>query len=150
MGDPSERAPGVADGLEVTATWGGGFRADVRARDHEITIDEPAGSGGSDAGMMPTEALCAALASCYCLALAFTAGKRGQELPGLRVVVRARRPGTELRYSDFDIEARAAVPGDELAALIEPARRLCWVSNSLAAGVTLSYRSTSVDDHLPR
>ena len=39
----------------------------VRAREHEITIDEPAAHGGGDAGMMPTEALCAAISSCFCL-----------------------------------------------------------------------------------
>jgi hypothetical protein len=37
------------------------------------------------------------------------------------------------------------VPRDELEALIEPARRVCWVSNTLMAGTELSYRSTSVE-----
>jgi putative redox protein len=140
----------VAERLEVSATWAGGFRAQVAARGHEIVIDEPASSGGSDAGMMPTEALCASIASCFCLALAFAAGKRGRELPGLRVVVRTERVGRELRYGGFDVEAQAAVPGEEMEALMEQARRWCWVSNTLAPGVHLSYRFTSVDVHSPR
>jgi putative redox protein len=136
--------------LEVSATWLGGYRSRVEARAHEIEIDEPAASGGQDHGMMPTEIFCAALASCFCLALAHVAGKRGRELPGLTVVVRAQRAGTELRYEGFDIEARAEIPEAELKRLIEPARRVCWVSNTLAHGVDLAYRYTSVDGLTPR
>jgi putative redox protein len=136
--------------LEVSAEWLGGYMSSVHARFHEITIDEPAASGGQDQGMMPTEAFCASLASCFCLALAHVARKRDRELPGLRVVVRAERPGTELRYERFEIDAQAEVPPEELARLIEPARRVCWVLNTLARGVTLDYRYTSVDGHPPR
>lgn len=135
--------------LEVTATWLGGYRSRVRARVHEITIDEPEPSGG-DQGMMPTEAFCASIASCFCLALGHVASKRGRDLPGLRVVVRAHRPGAELRYERFEIEAQAEVAEDELARLIEPARRVCWVSNTLVHGVQLEYRYTSVDGRSPR
>jgi putative redox protein len=136
--------------LEVSAEWLGGYATCVHARFHEITIDEPAPSGGEDQGMMPTEAFCASLASCFCLALAHVARKRDRELPGLKVVVRAHRPGTELRYERFEIEVQAEVPNDELSRLIEPARRVCWVSNTLSHGVELDYRYTSVDGHTPR
>jgi uncharacterized OsmC-like protein len=140
----------VAASLEVSATWKGGYESLVEARGHEVTIDEPAHSGGSDHGMMPTEAFCAALASCFCLALGHAAGKRGRELPGLRVVVRAYRAGRELRYERFEIEAQADIYAEELGALMEPARRVCWVSNTLAQGVELDYRYTSVDGRTPR
>src|SRR6516165_3388742 len=125
----------MAESLEVIATWLGGHESVAEARGHELRIDEPESAGGRDHGMMPTEAFCASLASCFCLALAHAAGKRGRDLPGLRVVVRAYRPGTELRYQRLDIEAQADVAAEELSALIEPARRVCWVSNTLAAGV---------------
>jgi len=140
----------MSDGLEVTATWLGGFRARVDARGHEIAVDEPVQDGGTDAGVMPTELLGASIASCFCLALAFVARKRGRELPGLEVAVRRIRAGRELRYARFEIEARAEVPDEELAALMEPARRVCWVSNTLAHGVELSYAYTSVDARTQR
>jgi putative redox protein len=140
----------MSEELEVSATWLGGYQARVDARGHEIAVDEPLGEGGEDTGAMPTELLCAALASCFCLALAFAARKRGRELPGLRVVVRRTRAGRELRYERFDVEAQADVPDEELATLIEPARRLCWVSNTLAEGVQLSYGYTSVDARTQR
>jgi len=136
--------------LEVSARWLGGYQSAVEARQHQLIIDEPSSGGGDDRGMMPTEAFCASIASCFCLALAHVAGKRGRELPGLAVVVRAWRPGRELRYERFEIEARADVPADELEALIEPARRVCWVSNTLMKGVELDYRYTSVDGRTPR
>ncbi len=134
----------------MSARWLGGYQSLVQARGHELMIDEPSSEGGTDQGMMPTEALCASLASCFCLALAHVAGKRGRELPGLRVVVRAVRAGTELRYARLEIEAQASVPPEELGALIEPARRVCWVSNTLAGGPELEYRYITVDGRTPR
>lgn len=140
----------MSEDFVVTATWLRGFQARVRTRGHEIAVDEPVAEGGNDAGVMPTDLLAASIASCFCLALAFTAGKRGRELPGLQVVVRRARAGRELRYERFEIDARAEVPEDELAALMEPARRVCWVSNTLAHGVELSYGYTSVDARTQR
>jgi putative redox protein len=140
----------MSDAAEVTAIWRGGFEALVQTRGHEIAVDEPVQDGGTDAGVMPTELLAASIASCFCLALAFVARKRGRELPGLQVAVRRVRAGRELRYERFDIDARAEVPEHELAALMEPARRVCWVSNTLAHGVELSYAYTSVDARTQR
>lgn len=140
----------MSEAAEVTAIWLRGFEARVETRRHVIAVDEPPEDGGTDAGVMPTELLAASIASCFCLALAFTAGKRGRNLPGLQVAVRRVRAGGELRYERFEIDARAEVPEEELAALMEPARRVCWVSNTLAHGVELSYGYTSVDARTQR
>lgn len=138
----------MAEFLEVTAAWRGGYRSLVDARGHEIPVDEPESAGGANTGMMPTEVFCAAVASCYCLALAHVAGKRSLELPGLHVTVRAERAGHELRYRRLVVDARADVPDERLAALIEPARRVCWVSNTLAGELELEYGYTSVEARL--
>lgn len=135
----------MAEFLVVNAAWQGGYRTLVEARGHEFTVDEPESAGGGNLGMMPTEVFCAAVASCYCLALAHVARKRSLELPGLEVTVRAERAGSELRYGKLAVEARADVPDERLAALIEPARRCCWVSNTLAGELELEYGYTSVD-----
>jgi hypothetical protein len=63
----------VSDAAEVTATWLRGFEARVQTRGHVIAVDEPLEDGGTDAGVMPTDLLAASIASCFCLALAFTA-----------------------------------------------------------------------------
>jgi uncharacterized OsmC-like protein len=124
---PSE----AARPLEVHAVWQGGFAAEVHARGHRIAVDEPV--DGGDSGAMPTELLCAALASCFCLAVGHVAARRGIELPDLRVGVRAERDGRALRYGRFVVTASSSLPEAELAPLVERAERFCWVSNTLAA-----------------
>ena len=118
----------------MTATWLRGFEARVETRGHVIAVDEPVEDGGTNAGVMPTELLAASIASCFCLALAFTAGKRGRELPGLEVVVRRVRAGRELRYERFEIEARAEVPEEELAGLMAGAPRVLGLQHALPMG----------------
>lgn len=133
--------------LAVVATWRGGFAADVQARGHAIRVDEPESAGGTDTGMMPTELLCAALASCFCLAVGFAAGKRDLDVPGLRVTVSAERVEGELRYQDLTVLTEAAVDDALLAKLVERARPLCWISNSLASGVNVEYvHATTVNE----
>jgi putative redox protein len=139
----------VAEFLEVNAAWQGGYRTLVDARGHEFTVDEPESAGGGNLGMMPTEVFCASVASCFCLALAHVARKRSLELPGLEVTVRAERAGRELRYRRLAVEARADVPDERLARLIEPARRVCWVSNTLAGELELEYGYTPVNARSP-
>jgi putative redox protein len=130
----------MAEGLEVTATFRGGFRADVEARGHTVAVDEPAESGGDDQGFMPTELFCGALASCFCLAIGHVARKRSLDVPGLTVTVRSERAGRELRYARLVVECAASLDDDTLDMLIERARPFCWVSNTLAAGVDVEYR----------
>ncbi len=132
------------EALEVVATWKGGYEAAVQARDHWVTIDEPVEAGGTDHGPMPTEALCIALASCFCLAVAHVARRDGVEVTDLRVHARAERAGRELRYGRIVVTTSAAVAGAALETLVERARRVCWVSNTLAESPALEYRSTEV------
>ena len=134
---------GALMALEVVATWRGGLATDVRAREHTIRVDEPPTSGGGDSGMMPTELFCAALASCFCLAVGFAAGKRDQEVPGLKVTVTAERAGERaaLRAPRRHDRGRAR-PGGARAAR-RAARPLCWVSNTLASGVSVEYLHTT-------
>lgn len=138
----------MAERLEVTAVWRGGWATDVRARGHEVRVDEPASAGGEDTGLMPTELFCASLASCFCLAVAFAARKRGLDVPELSVVVSAQRAGSELRYEHITVDTRAALDDEKLAWLVQRARPLCWVSNTLAEGVGVEYGRTSLQAHL--
>jgi putative redox protein len=131
----------MSEGVEATAVFGGGFTAEVSARGHRVSVDEPVEVGGDDTGFMPTELLCAALASCFALAMGHVARKREIEVPGLEVNVRAERAGRELRYERLTIEARADMAADALADLVARAERFCWVSNTLSSGVSFEYRS---------
>jgi uncharacterized OsmC-like protein len=135
----------MSEPRHVVAQWQGGLSATVTARDHSLVADEPEAYGGENAGMMPTELFFSGLASCFCLAVAHVAAKRGVELPGLRVSVDAERVGRELRYSRLKIEV-AAFPGEhDLAALVDRAKPFCWVSNMLAHDLEVSYVTTVLD-----
>jgi uncharacterized OsmC-like protein len=133
--------------IEVVASWRGGFATDVTARGHTVRVDEPETAGGGDSGMMPTELFCAALASCFCLAVGFAARKRDLEVPGLEVMVTAERVDGELRYEHFVVTTKAELEAAVLAKLVKRARPFCWVSNSLASGVSVEYlHTTTVND----
>jgi putative redox protein len=123
-----------------TATWQGGFRTEVSGRGHRLTVDEPASVGGEDAGPMPTELLTAALASCFCMAVAFAAGKRGIAVGRLSVDVTAERAGDELRYGRYEVTVRSDLPDAILARLVDAAKRYCWVTNTLADPPEITYR----------
>ena len=133
----------MAGALHVEARRDGPLSAVATARGHEVRVDEPAEAGGGDSAMMPTELMCASLASCFCLAVAHVAAKRGLELPGLQVRVDAERIGSELRYGRLRVEVGAE--GDiDLPALVERAKRFCWVSNMLAADLDVTYTTTDL------
>ena len=121
--------------IEVSATFHGPYAATVDARGHTILVDEPEHAGGADEGVMPTELLAASLASCFALALGHVARRDGAELP---VDVRSERAGRELRYGRLLVSARADVP---LEPYMASARRLCWVSNTLASPPEIEYRT---------
>jgi putative redox protein len=117
----------------------------VQARGHRIPVDEPESAGGADTGAMPTEVFCASLASCFCMAIAHVARRDDEPEPtGLTVDVRAVRAGRELRYGELVVTARAAIPADELESLATRARRVCWVSNTLAKPPAVEYRTREV------
>ena len=130
------------EALEVSARWNGGLAVGVEARGHRLAVDEPPHAGGEDGGMMPTEVFLASLVSCFCLALAWKAGRDGTALPGLRVHGRAERAGRELRYGRIVVNTRAPVPAADLESLVTRARRVCWVSNPLAKPPAVEYRTT--------
>jgi putative redox protein len=134
----------MAEALTVTATWVGGYASSVEARGHRLMIDEPETAGGDDRGMMPTEALCSALAGCFCIAVAHVARRDGVELSRITVDARAERAGGELRYARIVLTTAADVPATELETLVQRARRVCWVSNTLATPPALEYRSMEV------
>jgi uncharacterized OsmC-like protein len=133
----------MAPSLLVTASWRGGYQTDVAVRSHTLRVDEPPHAGGTDTGPMPTELFCAAIASCFCLAVAHVAAKRSIELHGLRVTVEADRAGRDLRYDRMAVTTAADIDDETLAELVDRARRFCWVSNTLAAGTLLEYRTST-------
>jgi organic hydroperoxide reductase OsmC/OhrA len=115
----------------VEATWDGGYRCRVRARDFEIRADEPVKAGGDDTGPQPTELFLASLASCFTLALVHVARKRGIELADLSVRAVGRYDGP--KFVDVRVEVSSSHPREELEKLAQRASAVCYVSNTIRA-----------------
>ena len=115
----------------VVARWEGGWRCTVAAGGFDLVVDEPARSGGTGTGPMPTEYFLASMASCYALALAWAAGKRGITLPDLSVTATGTYDGP--RFSRLQLSVASGAPPGVVERLTEAALRVCYVSNTLAA-----------------
>lgn len=115
-----------------SAVWRGGLATDVSGRGHTIRVDEPPEFGGKDSGPMPTELLVAALASCFCLAVAWAAGKRRIRLDHLTVDIRPQRAAGQPRHASYDLWIHSSTPASELAPAVELAKRYCWVTNTIS------------------
>lgn len=137
----SEREEHVYD--VWTARLTGALSAEVEGRGHRLTAAEPPEFGGDDSGPMPTELLAAALASCFCLAVAWAAGKRRVEVPGLEVDVRPHRAPGEPRHGAYDITVRSSGSADDVARAVDLAKRYCWVTNTLARPPEIRYHVES-------
>jgi putative redox protein len=123
--------PGRPHTNSVVAHWEGGWRCRVEAGGFELVVDEPPHAGGTGTGPMPTEYLLAAMASCYALALGWAAGKRGITVPGLTVTATGTYDGP--RFSRLQLSVSSQLPAEQVEPLVEPALRVCYVSNTLAA-----------------
>jgi putative redox protein len=113
------------------ATWHGAWLCSVEAGGFRLTVDEPESSGGTGRGPMPTDLLLASLSSCYALALAWAARKRGYELPDLTVTATGTYAGP--RFAALALTVDTSLPAEQVTPLLEPARRVCYVSNTFAA-----------------
>jgi putative redox protein len=129
--------------MEVTAYWEGGYRCRMPVRAFEVRADEPPDCGGDDAGPTPTELFLSSLASCFTMAVAHAARKRGVELADLAVRVQGHYQG--LRFDAITVEVLSSHPPEELDALVERARSYCYVSNTLRNEVRLEF--TVSDGH---
>jgi uncharacterized OsmC-like protein len=128
-----------------TAEWKGGLATDVSGRGHALRVDEPAEFGGGDTGPMPTELVVAALASCFCIAIAWAARRERIPLEDLEVQVRPRRALGEPRHGSYDLWVHSSTPAGRLEPAIELAKRYCWVTNTLATPPEIRYHVGEAD-----
>jgi putative redox protein len=116
----------------VRAEWTGGLRARVQAGEFTVVADEPESVGGTGTGPQPTELLLASIASCFTLAMAYSAKKYGMPLADVEVEVTGRYSGPQ--FTSFRIVVRAGEPsGADLDKLVASAERVCYVTRTLRA-----------------
>jgi len=115
--------------LSVEASWEGGYRCTVASRQFRIRIDEPEDAGGGDTGPQPSEVFLASLAGCFTLALYHVAKKRDIELPDITVTATGFYEGPG--FARLALEVKSGAGREVMEPLLEPARRVCYVSNTL-------------------
>jgi uncharacterized OsmC-like protein len=120
----------------VNAKWLGGYLVEVAAGRFQIRVDEPESVGGTDSAPQPTDYLLASVASCFTMALAHSARKRGLDLPPFEVNVTGTYDGP--RFTDIEIEVVADLPDAEVQRLIASAERVCYVTNTLRRPPTVT------------
>ncbi len=125
--------------LTVSARWLGAYRCDVSSGDFTIPVDEPEKYGGTNQGPQPTELLLAALSSCFTLAVAHAAGKRGIELSHLEVEVTGTYDGPS--FSALEIRVHVDCDDSVKDRLLEAAARVCYVSNTIRNTPEMSVRA---------
>jgi putative redox protein len=113
----------------VYTRWDGGMRAVTQVGDFEVVVDEPETSGGTDTGPQPTDLLLVSVSSCFALALAFVARKRGVDLLGLDVTAVGRDEG--LKFCEISLSISSDSPRSVVEDLLPEAQRVCYVSNTL-------------------
>jgi putative redox protein len=115
--------------LSVEASWEGGYRCTVASRQFRIRIDEPENAGGGDTGPQPSEVFLASLAGCFTLALYHVAKKRDIELPDITVTATGFYEGPG--FARLALEVKSGAGREVMEPLLEPAKRVCYVSNTL-------------------
>jgi uncharacterized OsmC-like protein len=114
----------------AVATWHGDWLCPVQPGAFLLTVDEPPDVGGGGRGPMPTDLLLASVASCYAVALAWAARKPDVDLPDLTVTATGTYDGPRLRSVALTVHTGPAA--HLVTLLLEPAKRVCYVTNTLA------------------
>lgn len=128
---------------------GEGFRSEVRLREHALTVDEPRGIGGSNAGPTPIELVLAALGTCQEITYRAFATALGIPLQAVAVTVEgdidfrgffavdeAVRPGFQRLRVRVHLESSASP--QERQRLTDMVNRHCPVLDMLSTPVPVS------------
>ena len=119
----------------------GTLRQSVSVRTHEITADEAADMGGSDAGPSPEELLAASLASCSAITMELYAKRKGWNVGEMEVEV-DYEPAHRGAPTHFRMTIRFpdSVPTEQREKLLQVAAK-CPVHRTLEGEVMFEERA---------
>jgi organic hydroperoxide reductase OsmC/OhrA len=114
--------------------WAGG---------HTVVVDRPAGkAGGQGLGFNGAQLLGLAVGGCFCNDLRYAAEALGVSLKSLAVTVTVELGGKPLLATAATLAVACETSdGSDPAAVIERAKTICTVANSLRAGVAVNFTS---------
>ncbi len=121
----------------VTATTLGQTAFALASESHSLVSDQSPEYGGEGRGPMPSELLLWAVAACFGQAVRHVAARRRQPVEALAVTASADKDPAAFRFGEITLVVRAALPRQRLEAIVEQARRYCFVTNSLSVPVRL-------------
>jgi uncharacterized OsmC-like protein len=125
-----------------------GFRADIAARQHRMSADEPESVGGTDTGPTPYEYMLAALASCTAMTIRLYANRKSWPLESATVFVRQGRSHEKdcemcdthtvgIGVIQKRIELEGPLSDEQKKRLLEIADR-CPIKQTLARGIEVT------------
>ena len=114
-------------GTEAAMGWAGA---------HTIVVDRPDGTaGGQGLGFNGAQLLALAIGGCFCNDLRYVAHDLGADLDTISVSVTVNLEGDPLIATSARMEVNCTMPdGSDPAAIVEKAKAITMVSNSLARG----------------
>jgi pyruvate/2-oxoglutarate dehydrogenase complex dihydrolipoamide acyltransferase (E2) component/uncharacterized OsmC-like protein len=113
----------------VIVSDGDSYAVQVRSRAHQWTLDEPVEDGGTDRGPTPVDAFVGALLSCMTLSFKAAARRRKVQITKMEGYARAN-PG-RINTIMLKLEAWSPDPTENVRALLDTAKRGCYVSGVL-------------------
>jgi uncharacterized OsmC-like protein len=109
---------------------GSGYTVQVRSRGHAWVLDEPTTDGGTDTGPDPVTAFLGALLSCLTTAFKATARRRKVTIERIEGHGQAT-PAGQVKNIDLTLAVWSPDPEEQVRALLETAKRSCYVSGVL-------------------
>jgi putative redox protein len=127
--------------MRIVARRRDGYAHEIEIGEHTLTVDEPAGIGGTDTGPRPTQLLAAALAGCTAITVEMYAGRKGWDLGAVEVDVEIAYDGPVPSSFDVGLRLPAKLSEEQRRRLLTIASR-CPVHRVLVgeASVTVSER----------
>jgi pyruvate dehydrogenase E2 component (dihydrolipoamide acetyltransferase) len=113
-----------------TVSEGGSFTVEVQSLGHSWSLDEPVSDGGADTGSDPVSAFLGALLAC--MTISFKAAARRRKVTVERLTGRVQaNPQGHVKTITMTLEVRSPDPEDQVRALLDLAKRGCYVSGVL-------------------
>ena len=109
---------------------GSGYAVQARSRGHTWALDEPVSDGGTDTGPDPVSTFLGALLSCMTISFKATAHRRKVTIERMQSHVQATPQG-HVKDIALTLEVWSPDREETLRALLEPAKRGCFVSGVL-------------------
>lgn len=125
----------------VASLANGSCTVELRAGQHEWTLDGPRELGGNGIAPDPVTAFLGSLCGCLLMSLEITARARKVPLDGASVSARSNTKGF-VKTIDVDLTVRSAAPEETIRTMVARAEKGCYVRGLLKDSISYSLNVT--------